>query len=56
MQKPEKVTNYAWANEKAKVKIYVPQKGCSEIDDANITLVRYGDLPVELYVAQKCDV
>lgn len=40
MQKPEKVTNYAWANEKAKVKIYVPLEGCSEIDDANISLVR----------------
>lgn len=42
-QKPEKVTNYAWANEKSKVKIYVPQEGCSEIDDANISLVRDED-------------
>lgn len=39
-QRPEKVTNYAWANEKAKVKIYVPVEGCSAIDDAHISLVR----------------
>lgn len=38
VKRPEKVTNYAWANEKAKVKIYVPVEGCSAIDDANISL------------------
>ena len=41
------MTNYAWANEKAKVKIYVPQEGCSEIDDANISLVRDGDSSIK---------
>ncbi|CAN0335170.1 unnamed protein product [Pylaiella littoralis] len=50
-KKPEKVTNYAWANEKTKVKIYVPLEGCSEIDDANISLnweARCVDLEVTL--------
>eukprot|EP00903_Cladosiphon_okamuranus_P015675 g14473.t1 len=50
-KKPEKVTNYAWANEKKKVKIYVPQEGCSEIDDASISLkweARCVDLEVTL--------
>ena len=44
-QRPEKVTNYAWANEKAKVKIYVPVEGCSAIDDAHISLVRISHSP-----------
>ncbi|CAM9380429.1 unnamed protein product [Hapterophycus canaliculatus] len=50
-KKPEKVTNYAWANERAKVKIYVPLEGCSEIDDDNISLkweARCVDLEVTL--------
>lgn len=38
-QRPQMVTNYAWANEKAKVKIYVPMEGCSAVDDSDICLV-----------------
>eukprot|EP00904_Undaria_pinnatifida_P005043 jgi/Undpi1/1669/HiC_scaffold_11.g05059.m1 len=37
-KRPEKVANYAWANEKAKVKIYISVEGCSDIDDDHISL------------------
>ncbi|CAB1102818.1 unnamed protein product [Ectocarpus sp. CCAP 1310/34] len=37
-KKAEKVTDYAWANEKAKVKIYVPLEGCADIEDDSISL------------------
>lgn len=39
IQRAEKVTNYAWSNEKTKVKIYVPLEGCGEIPEENVSLV-----------------
>ncbi|CAM9382065.1 unnamed protein product [Ectocarpus sp. 12 AP-2014] len=50
-KKAEKVTDYAWANEKAKVKIYVPLEGCEDVEDDSISLkweARCLDLEVTL--------
>ncbi|CAM9888404.1 unnamed protein product [Choristocarpus tenellus] len=36
----ENITNYAWSNEKTKVKIYVPVEGVEKLDDELVSLVR----------------